>query len=106
LKSREIAELNNNLQIIDEKLSNQTISEKRRNERSWECEKECLKFKNEYNKLLNEYEEFKNKHIEVSRYNINTKTFKSDISTVNYNNSVRNPNINLISNYAQSGQLK
>jgi len=52
--ARDIAKYNSNLKTIDEKLTNQTVVEKRRIDRGWEAEKECAKLKNEYSKLLNE----------------------------------------------------
>lgn len=44
---QEISEYSFNLKIIDEKLSSQTIVEKRRIDRGWEAEKESAKIKND-----------------------------------------------------------
>lgn len=52
--ARDIEKYNSNLKTIDEKLTNQTVVEKRRIDRGWESEKECAKLKNEYSRLLNE----------------------------------------------------
>lgn len=84
----EIEEIDRRLNTLDEKLSGQTVIEKRRVERGFEAEKEFSKIKNEYSKLIVDNEINKAK-------------------TINFNNDskMNGSKINLIQNYDMSTNM-